>query len=114
MGEKTVDSYIRDASKWNDELKRLREILLSTGLDESIKWGAPCYTHNGRNIVGMSGFKSYFGLWFFEGAAIDDDAGVLINAQPGKTKSMRQWRMTSSADIQPAVIRRYVKRAIAA
>ncbi|MDJ0905277.1 MAG: DUF1801 domain-containing protein [Woeseiaceae bacterium] len=110
--KKTVDDYIRNARQWNEELARLRKILLSTGLEETIKWGAPCYTHNGKNVVGMSGFKSYFGLWFFEGAAIEDDAGVLINAQPGKTKMLRQWRMTSAKDIKPAVIKRYVKRAM--
>ena len=37
---------------------------------------------------------------------------MLINAQPGKTKDLRQWRMTSASDIKPAVIKRYVKEAM--
>ncbi len=110
---KTVDDYLENASHWPDELVRLREILRSTPLTEEVKWGAPCYTWKGKNIVGIGGFKSYFGLWFFEGAALEDDKGVLINAQPGKTKMLRQWRMTSPREIKPAIIKRYVKEAMA-
>lgn len=111
---KTVDDYMREAKQWNDELRRLREIVLSTGLIETVKWGAPVYTNaDGRNVVGIGGFKSYFGLWFFEGAKLADDGNLLINAQPGKTKLLRQWRMTSAKDLKPALVRRYVKEAAA-
>ena len=108
---KTVDDYIDNNEMWPNELRRLREILLTTGLVEEVKWGAPCYTHNGKNIVGIGAFKAYFGLWFFKGAALKDEQKVLINAQPGKTKDLRQWRMTSAKEIKPAVIKRYVKEA---
>lgn len=33
------------------------------------------------------------------------------DAQPGKTKDLRQWRMTSAAEIKPAVVKRYLKEA---
>jgi uncharacterized protein YdeI (YjbR/CyaY-like superfamily) len=39
--------------------------------------------------VGIGGFKSYFGLWFHQGALLTDKAGVLINAQEGRTKALR-------------------------
>ena len=110
---KSVDDYIRNAAQWRPELKRLREILKGTELEEAVKWGAPCYTWNGKNVVGIGGFKSYFGLWFHQGALLDDTAGVLINAQEGKTKALRQWRMSAAKDIKPAIIRRYVKESIA-
>lgn len=110
---KTVDDYIDSSEHWQDELCRLREILVSTGLEETVKWGAPCYTENGKNVVGLGAFKSYFGLWFFQGALLEDAAGYLINAQEGKTKALRQWRMTTKAEIKPAVIKRYVKAAAA-
>ena len=109
---KSVDDYISDASQWQDKLVQLREILRSTNLTEEVKWGGPCYTYGGKNIVGMSGFKSYFGLWFFQGVLLQDKNSVLINAQEGKTKSMRQWRMTSASDIKPALMKRYVAEAI--
>ena len=41
-----------------------------------------------------------------------DDENVLINAQEGKTKALRQWRMDSVAAIRPAIIKRYVKESI--
>jgi uncharacterized protein YdeI (YjbR/CyaY-like superfamily) len=89
----SVDEYIADAGTWKNELKRLREILRSTELKEEVKWGGPCYTCDGKNVVGIAGFKSYFGLWFHQGALLKDPKKVLMNAQEGKTKAMRQWRM---------------------
>ena len=109
---KTVDDYIAGADLWRKELVRLRHIINSTGLVETIKWGGPCYTHRGKNVVSMGAFKSYFGLWFHQGALLDDDAGVLINAQQGKTRALRQWRMQAAKDIKPALIRRFVRQAI--
>ena len=110
---RTVDEYIANADCWRAELSRLREILRSTPLEETVKWGAPCYTHKGKNVVGLAAFKDWFCLWFHQGALLADGDKVLINAQEGKTKALRQWRMTSSKDIRAAIIRRYVKEAIA-
>ncbi len=110
---KSVDAYINQSAQWHDELKSLRRILRSTSLKEEIKWGAPCYTHNGKNVAGVGAFKSYFGLWFHQGALLKDDNNVLINAQEGKTKALRQWRMTSASEIKAAIIKRYIKEAIA-
>lgn len=109
----SVDAYINQSAQWHDELKLLRRILRSTSLKEEIKWGAPRYTHNGKNVIGVGAFKSYFGLWFHQGALLKDDNNVLINAQEGKTKALRQWRMTSASEIKAAIIKRYVKEAIA-
>ncbi|QDV45485.1 hypothetical protein Enr13x_53640 [Stieleria neptunia] len=108
---KTVDEFIAGSESWQDELKRLREILRSTELDETVKWGAPCYTYEGKNLVGIGAFQSYFGLWFFQGGLLSDPEGVLINAQDGKTKAMRQWRLTSMKEIKPRTIKAYVKEA---
>lgn len=109
---KTVDDYVRNASNWNEEIRRLRDVLHTTPLNEEVKWGGPCYTYKGKNIVGIGGFKSYFGLWFHQGALLKDDKEVLINAQEGKTKALRQWRMQNAKDIKPAIIKRYVKEAM--
>ncbi len=108
----TVDHYIASATQWQDELRQLREVLLSTGLTEEVKWGAPCYTHRGKNVVGMSGFKSYFGLWYHQGALLKDDKKVLMNAQEGKTRALRQWRMSAATDIKPSIIKRYITESV--
>lgn len=109
---KTVDDYIAGSETWSSELERLREILHATDLVEDVKWGAPCYTYSGKNAVGMMAFKDYFGLWFHQGALIDDTEGVLVNAQEGKTKALRQWRMSSRKEIKARAIKNYVKQAI--
>ncbi len=110
---KSVDDYIANVDSWHDEVVAIREILLGTALSEEVKWGAPCYTYKGKNVVGIGAFKSYFGLWFHQGALLKDDKDVLINAQTGKTKALRQWRMSSAKDIKPGIIKRYVNEAMA-
>ena len=109
---KTVDDYIAAAKYWPDELIKLRSILKQTGLEETVKWGAPCYTHAGKNVVGLGAYKGYFGLWFYQGALLKDKDGVLINAQEGKTKALRQWRFTAAGQIRPARIKAYVAEAV--
>lgn len=108
----TVDDYIQNAPSWQDELRQLRKILNSTGLEETVKWGGPCYAYRGKNVVGIGAFKSYFGLWFFQGALLADPRNVLINAQEGKTKALRQWRFQSRQEIDSRLVKAYVKEAI--
>ena len=108
----TVDEYIDSAANWKGALVRLRKILNSTELEETVKWGAPCYTVDGKNVVGVGAFKSYCGLWFFQGALLADKRKFLVNAQDGKTKALRQWRFQSASDIDARLIKSYVKEAI--
>ena len=110
---RSVADYIAKAPGWERELGELRGIIQSTGLTETIKWGAPCYTHNGKNVVGMAAFSGYFGLWFYQGALLQDTNNKLINAQEGKTKALRQWRMTRASDIKPTIIKRYIRESVA-
>jgi len=97
---------------WNDELERLTEIVEKTNLVRTIKWGAPVYTHNGKNIVSFGGFKNYFTLWFYNGVFMKDPYKVLINAQEGKTKALRQWRFNSMDEIDENKILDYINEAI--
>lgn len=107
----SVDEYLDSLEFFQSEVRLLRQIVLSTKLQECIKWSMPCYTHNGKNVVGIGAFKSYFGLWFHEGASIDDKHGVLINAQEGKTRALRQWRMTIADELRPRIIKSYITAA---
>jgi uncharacterized protein YdeI (YjbR/CyaY-like superfamily) len=109
---KTVDYYLKQKERWTPELTKLREILLSTSLEESVKWGMPSYSAYGQNIVGLGAFANHFCLWFHQGALLADKENVLMNAQEGKTKAMRQWRMTRAQDIKPALLKRYLKEAM--
>lgn len=107
-----VEQFFDELERDESELRRLREIINSTALNETLKWSFPCYTYQGKNVLGLGGFKSYFGLWFFQGALLSDPQGVLINAQEGKTAAMRQWRMSSKQDIKVRAIKAYIKEAV--
>ena len=110
---KTVDEYIQRQVRFGQEVARLREILLKTGMQEAVKWGAPVYMHAEKNLIGIGAFKEHFGLWFFQGALLSDPEGVLTNAQEGKTKALRQWRMESKKDIKARAIAAYAREAMA-
>lgn len=109
---RSVDNFFEDQDNWKPELEKLRKILLSTGMDETLKWSIPYYTYQGKNVVGISAFKSYFGLWFTQGALLNDEKKLLMNAQEGTTRAMRQWRMQSASDIKARTIKAYVKEAL--
>lgn len=108
----SADTFFNKQAEYKDGLLILRQILLSTGLEESIKWGTPVYTYEGKNIVGIGAFKSYFGLWYFQGSFLKDEEKVLINAQAGKTKGLRQWRFNNAKEINKKLILTYTKEAI--
>lgn len=100
-------------NQWTEELDILHSILQKTPLVEMTKWGGPVYTHKGKNVVGIGGFKSYFGIWFFNGVFLKDDKNLLINAQEGTTKALRQMRFQSKEEIDEKTILAYIKEAIA-
>ncbi len=113
MKAKTADDFFVNAVQYGEELGALREIALSTGLVETVKWGHPVYTFDGKNIVGLGGFKSYFGLWFFQGALLKDPAKRLVNAQEGVTTAQRQMRFSSAGEIDRGLIVSYIEEAVA-
>lgn len=99
-------------NRWKKELDYLHSILDQFQLEKKVKWGAEVYTLEGRNVVSAAGFKNFFTLWFFNGVFLKDKYHVLINAQEGKTKSLRQWRFTSFEEIDEKKIKDYVQEAI--
>jgi uncharacterized protein YdeI (YjbR/CyaY-like superfamily) len=109
---KTVNEYIFGNKEWKDSLKRLRKIIITTELEETIKWGVPVYTIDGKNIVGLGAFKSYVGLWFFQGALLKDKKKKFVNAQEGITKALRQLRFNSEKEIDDNLVIKYLKEAI--
>lgn len=93
-----VDDFIAKATKWPDELKELRRILLSSGLTEEIKWRAPCYTIDKGNLAIIGELKDCCVLSFFKGALLQDEAGILT--KPGEnTQSARAVKITSVDEI---------------
>lgn len=92
-----VDFYF-DKSSWQKELEQLRRIALSCGLTEELKWGCPCYTFQGNNIVLIHVFKEYCAFLFFKGALLDDAGSILVQ-QTKNVQSARQARFTNVKEI---------------
>lgn len=110
----TVDEYILADESWQKELILLRGILNETELEETIKWSAPSYGINGKNVIGMAAFKNHVGVWFYQGVFLKDPHKKLLNAGEGKTKANRQWRFNSLEEIQEneVILREYIEEAI--
>ncbi len=73
-----VDAFLGMATKWQKEMEKLRKVVLDTGLTEELKWGKPCYTFEGKNIVVIQGFKDYCALLFMKGYMLTDPEGILV------------------------------------
>jgi uncharacterized protein YdeI (YjbR/CyaY-like superfamily) len=108
-----VDAYIGRSEKWPEEMTSLRPILLSCGLAEELKWGKPCYSHEGKNIVIVQEMNDFLALMFFKGALLNDSEGVLEEQGPN-TRSARRMRFTSVDDVarRTDTIKAYVDEAI--
>jgi uncharacterized protein YdeI (YjbR/CyaY-like superfamily) len=89
----------------------LREIALSCGLVETLKWGGPVYTHRNQNLIGIGAFKSYFGIWFFNGALLKDELNVLVKGSE-KTHTQKQWRFQTKNEIKQSKVKAYIKEAM--
>jgi len=108
-----VDWYFEKDTPWKEAYAILRTIALDSGLTEELKWGHPCYTIKGRNVLLMHGFKEYCALLFLKGALLKDDHKILVQQTPN-VQSARQIRFISTADITKlaTVLRSYIQEAI--
>jgi uncharacterized protein YdeI (YjbR/CyaY-like superfamily) len=99
--------------RWKPELEKMRRVLAGLGMTEECKWGKPCYTVNGKNVVILQDFKEYFALGFFQGALLKDPKKVLV--QLGQVQAGRVMKFTSVKEItaKAAMIKAYVREAIA-
>ncbi len=108
-----VDIFLSKAQKWQAEFEKLRGIVLDQGLTEELKWGVPCYTFQGSNVVLMHGFKDYCALLFIKGALLQDSQGILIQ-QTENVQAGRQIRFTNLREIieMEPILKAYIDEAI--
>ena len=109
----TVDFYFSKANTWQEEISKLRTIVLDCGLDEALKWGCPCYSFEKSNIVLIHVFKEYCALLFFKGALLKDANGILIQ-QTENVQAARQIRFTNVREIVKIkpILKAYIQEAI--
>ncbi len=106
-----VDAYLSRAKAWRGEMEKLRSILLECGLEEDLKWGKPCFQHEGSNVAILQPFKQHCALMFFQGALLEDTHGLLRSQGPNTQSAMR-LEFTREAEIRKTVVKSYVKQAI--
>ncbi|WP_111321476.1 YdeI/OmpD-associated family protein [Algoriphagus chordae] len=108
-----VDFYFDKPSFWQKEYKQLRALVLDCGLTEELKWGVPCYTYQGSNVVLIHGFKEYCALLFHKGVLLNDREGILIQ-QTENVQAARQIRFRNLQEIVAlqAVLKAYIFEAI--
>ena len=108
-----VDAYLSKIKNWQEELEKLRSILLDCQLIEELKWRSPCYTFQNTNIIILGNFKEYCTLSFFKGVLLNDANHILI--APGEnSQSVRLIKFTNISQIiklEP-IIKAYIYEAI--
>ena len=100
--------------QWRSEIAELQAILSGFDLRVERKWGKPCYTMDGTNVVIIQGFKEYCALGFFQGALLKDPKKLLV--QLGQVQAARVMKFTSAKEIatKAATIKAYIHEAVAA
>jgi uncharacterized protein YdeI (YjbR/CyaY-like superfamily) len=108
-----VDAFLRARKTWRKEFTKLREIILSCGLAEDLKWGQPCYSLDGKNVILMHGFKEYCAVLFHKGALLKDPKGILVQ-QTKNVQAARQIRFTSLEDVRKTekTLKAYIREAM--
>lgn len=98
---------------WADGLADLRRICRDMGMSEHVKWGHPCYTHGGRNIVIIGAFRDDFRLTFFNAALMRDPHGALVGQGPN-SQHPDCFRFDDSAQVvvSEPIIREYLAEAM--
>src|SRR5256885_14389902 len=110
-----VDGYVRKSKQWQEELQKLRRIILDCGLTEEVKWRVPCYTFEGSNVLFIGRFKESCVLSFVKGALLKDAKHILIQ-QTENSQSVRIIRFTTIqqiVELEP-VLKAYINEAIEA
>jgi uncharacterized protein YdeI (YjbR/CyaY-like superfamily) len=112
MNPKT-NFYFDKPQTWQAEINEMRAIVLGCDLTEDLKWGCPCYTWQGNNIVLIHVFKEYCAYLWFKGVLLTDERQLLIQ-QTEHVQAARQLRFTSINAIRELkpVIEKFVEEAI--
>ena len=107
-----LEAYYEQEHPFKEGISILRDLALKTKVVETLKWGSPVYTTEGKNVFWIARFKNHFGLGFFNGMFLKDPKKVLVNVQEGKTQAMRHWQFKSIGEIDAPSIVAYINEAI--
>lgn len=95
-----IDSYIDQAAPFAQPiLRQLRALVHATvpDLGETLKWGMPHFTHNGKNLAGFAAFKEHAAFMIHGDGRQDQGMG-----QFGKIKSLTD--LPSDAELRARLL----------
>jgi len=99
--------------QWRSGLLELRQICIDSGLQETVKWGHPCYVRGRRNIAIIGALRNEFRLSFFEPALLQDEKKLLERAGPNTPNAdIIRFKSNSTVAILKPVIELYLAEAI--
>lgn len=84
--------------RWTAPLLALRALVRASGMVEEMKWGSPCYTLDGQNVVMIGALKDACVLSFFKGALLVDPTGSLEAPGPN-SQAARQLKFRSADEV---------------
>lgn len=101
------------ARRWAKGLAELRRLCLAAGLDETVKWGHPCYVRGGRNVAMIGAFRDDFRLSFFNAALLKDSERILEKPGPNtRDASMIRFDEARTVAAKASVVAAYLAEAI--
>lgn len=103
-----------DQADWRDVVSALRPLLLDAGLDETIKWGQPCYTDAGKNVAIVGWRKDCAVLSLMKGALLDDPGGRFHQAGSVREARYLAYRTVDEVQADRGVIADLLQAAITA
>jgi uncharacterized protein YdeI (YjbR/CyaY-like superfamily) len=112
MAVQTAEEYISTHPKWGKELRELRTMILSTEVEETIKWGVPVYTVDGKNVLSISAFMNHCAIWFYNGASLKKNTAFLEESEENTSKAIRQIRFEKDQEIPLEELHKYVLEAV--
>jgi uncharacterized protein YdeI (YjbR/CyaY-like superfamily) len=110
-----VDGFFKKSKQWQEELQKLRTIILASPLTEELKWSKPCYSFQKSNVVIIIPLKETCALMFCKGALLKDAHRILT--KPGENTQAGRWiKFTSLREIVKlaTVLKAYIGEAIEA
>lgn len=98
---------------FSKEIEALRSIALSVFQEETMKWGAPCYSYNNKNVAALFSFKDNCGFSFFKGPLLSDQHQMLVApSETAQTFRLLRFKKLSEILEKQDEIRSYLFEAL--
>src|SRR5258708_28482401 len=113
--KRKVDVDLTKPKKWQNEMEKLRRIILDCQPTEELKWGKPCYTFQKKNVVIIIALKEHCAVAFCKGALLKDANGILVKI--GENTQAGRWiKFNSVREIleMGPILKSYIHEAIEA